>query len=432
MPPDSSPSPATPCPRPDLVHGIWRATAGIFRSGDRQTVPRQGALMKIRDLKLYPTMVGRRHQLIIKIETDEGIHGWGESGLSGRELAVMGALRHYRELIIGRNPFDIGAIWQDLYRSQYFEGGRVLTAAIAAIDIALHDIKGKALGVPVYQLLGGKHRDWVPLFATTGAPMGPKLIEDAELLISEGWNVIRTWMHAPGEQRENGDPVYEPWESIGPTAHWLNKLREAVGDRAVLGIDYHHRLSVAEAASFCQKLGRDTLDFLEEPIRDETPEAYEALRRMTHVPFAIGEEFSSKWQFLPYIERGITNYARIDVCNVGGLTEAMKVAGWAEAHYIDLMPHNPLGPICSAVTAHLAAAVPNFAWMEIRQSPTEQLGFYDERLFPVQPVQQGPRLIVPTVPGLGVEFDEKAAEHPDFQPRAGRLLRRRDGSVTNS
>jgi len=432
MPPDSSPSPATPCPRPDLVHGIWRATAGIFRSGDRQTVPRQGALMKIRDLKLYPTMVGRRHQLIIKIETDEGIHGWGESGLSGRELAVMGALRHYRELIIGRNPFDIGAIWQDLYRSQYFEGGRVLTAAIAAIDIALHDIKGKALGVPVYQLLGGKHRDWVPLFATTGAPMGPKLIEDAELLISEGWNVIRTWMHAPGEQRDNGDPVYEPWESIGPTAHWLNKLREAVGDRAVLGIDYHHRLSVAEAASFCQKLGRDTLDFLEEPIRDETPEAYEALRRMTHVPFAIGEEFSSKWQFLPYIERGITNFARIDVCNVGGLTEAMKVAGWAEAHYIDLMPHNPLGPICSAVTAHLAAAVPNFAWMEIRQSPTEQLGFYDERLFPVQPVQQGPRLIVPTVPGLGVEFDEKAAEHPEFQPRAGRLLRRRDGSVTNS
>jgi galactonate dehydratase len=153
---------------------------------------------------------------------------------------------------------------------------------------------------------------------------------------------------------------------------------------------------------------------------------------MTHVPFAIGEEFSSKWQFLPYIERGITNFARIDVCNVGGLTEAMKVAGWAEAHYIDLMPHNPLGPICSAVTAHLAAAVPNFAWMEIRQSPTEQLGFYDERLFPVQPVQQGPRLIVPTVPGLGVEFDEKAAEHPEFQPRAGRLLRRRDGSVTNS
>ncbi len=391
--------------------------------------------MKIRDLKLLPTRVGRRHQLIIKIETDEGISGWGESGLIGRELAVMGALRHYRELIVGKNPFNIGAIWQDLYRSQYFEGGRVLTAAISAIDIALHDIKGKALGVPVYQLLGGKHRDWVPLFATTHAPMGPKLLEDAALLMGEGWKIIRTTMHSPHELNEVGENVYEPWESIGPTAHWLNKLREALGSLAVIGIDYHHRLSVAEAASFCQKLGRDTLDFLEEPIRDETPEAYEALRRMTHVPFAIGEEFSSKWQFLPYIERDITNYARVDVCNVGGLTEAMKVAGWAEAHYIDLMPHNPLGPICTAATAHLAAAVPNFASLEIRQSPTEQSGFYDERLFPVQHERVGPRLIISDRPGLGVEFDEHAGAHEEFVPDLGlertRYMRRRDGSLTN-
>jgi hypothetical protein len=134
----------------------------------------------------------------------------------------------------------------------------------------------------------------------------------------------------------------------------------------MLGIDYHHRLSVAEAASFCQRMPAGTLDFLEEPIRDETPEAYESLRTMTTVPFAIGEEFASKWQFLPYIERGITNYARIDVCNVGGLTESLKVAGWCEAHYIDLMPHNPLGPICTAATVHFAAAAPNFAWLEMR------------------------------------------------------------------
>jgi galactonate dehydratase len=108
-----------------------------------------------------------------------------------------------------------------------------------------------------------------------------------------------------------------------------------------------------------------TLDFLEEPIRDESPEAYEALRKLTDVPFAIGEEFASKWQFLPYIERGITQYARVDICNVGGFTESMKVAGWAEAHYIDLMPHNPLGPICTAASVHLGAAVPNFAWLEV-------------------------------------------------------------------
>ena len=123
----------------------------------------------------------------------------------------------------------------------------------------------------------------------------------------------------------------------------MTQLREAIGPEPVLGIDYHHRLNVAEAASFCHRMPPGTLDFLEEPIRDETPEAYESLRTMVDVPFAIGEEISSKWDFAPYIERGITNFVRLDVCNVGGLTEAMKVASMAEVHYIDLMPHNPLG-----------------------------------------------------------------------------------------
>jgi galactonate dehydratase len=219
---------------------------------------------------------------------------------------------------------------------------------------------------------------------------------------------------------------------VATTAAWLTRLRQEIGSEPVLGIDYHHRLSVAEAASFCQRMPSGTLDFLEEPIRDETPEAYEALRTLTTVPFAIGEEFASKWQFLPYVERGITNFARIDVCNVGGLTEAMKVAGWCEAHYIDLMPHNPLGAICSAATAHLAAAVPNFAWLEIRSSPTEQLGFYDPDMFPVQPAQDGPRLAIPEAPGLGVEVNEDLAGRGE--PGAARrgFLRRRDGSITNA
>ena len=129
--------------------------------------------MKITDVKPIPVWVGGRNQLVVKVETDEGIYGWGESGLSGRELAVAGVIKHYREFLIGRDPMCIGALWQDMYRGQYFEGGRVLTGAISAVDIALHDIAGKALGVPVYQLLGGKQRDLVPCFATTGAGPGP-------------------------------------------------------------------------------------------------------------------------------------------------------------------------------------------------------------------------------------------------------------------
>lgn len=152
---------------------------------------------------------------------------------------------------------------------------------------------------------------------------------------------------------------------------------------------------------------------------------------MTGVPFAIGEEFASKWQFLPYIERGITQYARVDVSNVGGLTESMKVAGMAEAHYIDLMPHNPLGPICTAATVHLAAAVPNFAWLEVRSSPTEKGRFYDPDWFPVQAQQDGPRYLIPEGPGLGVEFNEERAKATEFKYWEAPHWRRRDGSHTN-
>jgi galactonate dehydratase len=385
--------------------------------------------MKIADIKVFPVWVGSRNQLLVKIETDEGLYGWGESGLSGRELAVSGAVNHYREWLIGRDASKIGALWQEMYRSQYFEGGRVLAAAISAIDIALHDVNAKALGVPVYRLLGGKQRDYVPCFAHTDASSEAQLIENVKLLVASGWNAIRTGIPSVGAPSKPN--LYEPRESIAVAAQWLTRAREAVGLGPIIGIDYHHRLSVAEAASFCQRMPSGTIDFLEEPIRDETPEAYEALRTMVDVPFAIGEEFASKWQFLPYLERGITQFARIDVCNVGGLTEGAKVAALAEAHYIDLMPHNPLGPVCTAATVHLAAAVPNFSWLEVRTSPTENLNFYDDELFPVQPKAQGAQFVVPETPGLGVEVNEELARRQAFKFWEAPHLFRNDGSFTN-
>jgi galactonate dehydratase len=384
--------------------------------------------VRITEVKPFPVRVGRRNQLLVKVETDEGIHGWGESGLSSRELAVEGAVRHYREFLIGRDPMQRGRIWQELYRSQYFEGGRVLAAAGSAVDIALHDIAGKHLGVPVYELLGGRQREFVSLFATAGGENLEAALERAGQLAADGWGVIRFGLLAPGEDDAS---IFEPRQSLALNAELLVRAREELGPGVVIGIDYHHRLTVAEAASFCQMLPARTIDFLEEPIRDETPQAYEALRRMTVVPFAIGEEFASKWQFLPYVERDILSFARIDVCNVGGLTEAMKVAGWCEAHYVDLMPHNPLGPVCTAASAHLASAVPNMAWLEIFETRPEGRGeFYDPEIYPVQPEVIGDRLYLPDRPGLGVEVDEDAlceafrfAEFPH--------LRRADGSVTN-
>ncbi len=383
--------------------------------------------MKVKAIKTYPINVGSGSQLIVKIETDKGIYGWGASGLSGRELAVVGAIDHFRPLLIGKNPFEIGAIWQDLYRGQYFEGGRVLTSAISAIDIALYDIKAKALDVPVYELLGGKQRSFVPCFASLRFNSKDDLLSKAKILVSEGWDMLRL---APAEYERN-DNVFEPRTSINDMADWVTTLRAEVGTKVTIGIDYHHRLTAAETYSFMNRMPKGTIDFIEEPIRDESPEAYESLRQLIDVPFAIGEEFASKWQFLPYLERGITQFARIDICNVGGFTEAMKVASLAESHYIDLMPHNPLGPICTAATIHLAAASPNFSWLEEVNTHAQQMGTNDKEVYPVQPMLEGTRYPVPNGPGLGVEVNEDLITNRTFKPIEIPRLRREDGSYTN-
>ena len=368
--------------------------------------------MKITAIKPYPVWVGTRNQMLLKIETDQGFYGWGESGLSGRERAVAGAIEHYREFLIGRDPMQIGRIWQEVYRSQYFEGGRVLQAAISAIDIALHDIKGKALGVPVYELLGGKQRDRIPTFASTGDDAeGDAAIEQAKELI-----VARR----AGPPSVSSSPAADHARDIIGAARVDRRDRQvdgqgARGTRRSAGA--RHRLPPpAVGGGGSELLPEDCRQahstFLEEPIRDETPEAYESLRTMTDVPFAIGEEFASKWQFLPYIERGIHQFNRIDVCNVGGLTESMKVAGWSEAHYVDMMPHNPLGPVCTAATVHFSAAVANSLRAardpDVHASRESYMGFDNSDIFPVQPLLDGPDYPRSSdgAPGLGVEVNE--------------------------
>ena len=402
--------------------------------------------MKITAIKTFPVRVGHRNLFILKIESDSGYYGYGEAGLSGRELAVKGAIDHFRPFIIGKDPRRIGHIWQLVYRSQYFEGGRVLTAALSAIDIALHDLVARSLGVPVYQLLGGKQRDYVPCFIHAKTVPGPGIIEEVKKYVAEGWSCVRTsigYPKFPYHSQRNGDKnnpnsdkvlnqesVFDPRVSIGQTAEWLQELRETFGRSITLGVDYHHRLSVGEAISFCQAMPVGTIDFLEEPIRDENPNAYLSLQRMTQVPLAIGEEFSSKWQFLPFIEQGIASYARIDICNVGGFTEAMKVIGWCEAHYIEVMPHNPLGPISTAANIHLAAATALFSWLEDRSS---EEGFkFSPDVFPQQPELDGVVYNIDNQIGLGVEFNEDAAiVKQDFEFWENPHLMRPDGSHTN-
>ena len=384
--------------------------------------------MKITAINPFAVSVSERNFTIVKIETDAGISGVGEAGESSRELALIGMIKHFREFLIGQDPRRIDHIWQLMYRSQYMEGGRIVGAAASAIDIALWDILGKSLGVPVHVLLGGKSRDYVTCFIDCYRLNEESCVEAARMRVAEGWRTLRFVPEMPGKDRQmHHGAVYEPFESIDVTLHWLREVRRAVGDGVRLGLDFHHRLSPAEAAYFCRRADDLHLMFLEEPIRCESPAAYQGLRRMTSIPFAIGEEFSSKWDFAPYVEQDIANYARVDLCMVGGLTEAKKIAAMCEAHYIDVMPHNPWGPICTAATLHFDAAVPNFA---LQEHNVPAAGFPRD-LFPVQPLLDGDHFNVPDAPGLGVEFNEQAAVNYPLVLRENPQWVRRDGGYTN-
>jgi galactonate dehydratase len=385
--------------------------------------------MKITGVRGYPVKVGHRNQFVVTIETDEGITGVGEGGISGRELAMLGMLEHFSGFLIGEDPRRIEHLWQTMYRGAYFEGGKITAATLSAVDIALWDILGKWLGVPVHQLLGGASRERVQCFASPGVLNGPACVERARELVEAGWRFLR-FVPGMGDAgwSDDHDDVYEPFESIELAVHWLGEIRRALGPSVELSIDFHHRLSVAEAALFCQRVEPLHLHFVEEPIRAESAEAYRQLRSMTRVPFAIGEEFSSKWAFAPFIEQGLLNYARLDISNVGGLTEAKKVAGWCEAHYIDVMPHNPLGPVTTAATIHLGASIPNFAQLEYQH---RLAAAYPSDLFPVMPALDGDCFPLPTAPGLGVEFDPLAAADYAFERWEAPHWKRRDGSYTN-
>jgi galactonate dehydratase len=336
--------------------------------------------MKITAVKGFAVQGGHRNLFIVKVETDAGISGLGEGGMAGRELAMQGMLDHFAQALVGMDPLRIEHIWQSLYRGNYFEGGNIAGATMSAVDIALWDILGQHLGVPVYQLLGGAVRDRVQCFATPGTLNGPACVEAAKRFVADGWRSLRFGPGMPDEGWTGGDgAVYEPMESIPLAAKWIREVRAAVGPEIMLSIDFHHRLTVAEAAIFCDQIRDVGLYFLEEPIRAENPKAYAQLRTMTPIPFAIGEEFPSKWAFAPFLEEGLINFARVDLSNVGGLTEARKVAGWCETHYIDMMPHNPLGPVTTAASIHFGIATSNFAQLEYLDRLADA---YPDDLFP--------------------------------------------------
>ena len=378
--------------------------------------------MRITDVSCYPVWGGFRNFLFVVIDTDEGIAGVGESGLTGRELAVTGTIEHFKPLLVGQDPFRIEHLWQTLSRGGFFPAEGAVAAALSAVDIALWDIKGKALDVPVYELLGGLVRDRVIAYPHNGShdPRTEALVESCLETTEAGWKFVRFGLPSEGE-------VHEPRVAIQTAIEQFAAVREAVGDEIEITFDIHTRLDQRDSVYLCNELERFRPYFIEDPVRAESMQALRAVRAGTNVPIAAGEQFTSKWQFRQIIEEDLIDFARIDLCLAGGFTESRKIAGWCETHYIPLAVHNPLGPVSSAACLQLNLATANFAVQEQPRMPGTML----TDVVPVQIPWDDGYLLPPALPGLGIEFDREAARAHPFQLTEIPHLHRADGSFTN-
>ena len=372
-----------------------------------------------------------RGYFLVKVETDGGIHGLGEIGIRYWGEAVEKAVEHLSELVVGQDPFSTERLWQHMFRGSFFPADGVYSCAISAIDIALWDIKGKAVGMPVYKLLGGPVRDKVVCYPHTQGSTNEELVANSVGAVEEGWKFVR-WGLAetgPALQTVAGEESrLEPVEAIGITTEQMALVREAVGPEIQICLDVHTRLDTAHAISLCRELAPYKPFFIEDPLRSENPASYRTLARHVDLPIAAGEQWGSKWRFREVIEEELISYARIDVCNVGGLTEALKVAHMCETHYIDIAPHNPLGPVSAAACVALSMACTNVGVQEIPRRP----GTFDTDMFPVQIEWSEGYAFAPDRPGLGIEMDEDVVESRRTKPgRWPPLLRRNDGAFTN-
>ena len=382
--------------------------------------------MKITDVTAYPVAGERRSYLLVVVDTDEGIYGVGEAGISGHEEAEAAAVRALRDLVVGQDPFRTEHLWQLMSRGRFFPARGVVAAALSAIDIALWDIKGKALDQPVFNLLGGQVRDSVACYThLRGAPPAGDSsdpLAPARAAVAAGWRYLR---YSPDDEAG----VLEPMAAARRAAAYTADLRAEFGPEIELLIDVHTRFGYPEAVWFCDAIADQRPFFVEDPLRAEYVEGYRRLRQaVTKVPLAAGEQLDSKTAFRPLIEEELIDYARIDLCNVGGITEAVKVAAMCEAHDIRIAVHNPLGVVSTAACLHFNLALTPFGVQEQAYPPG-----IDTDIFPVQAFELRAGSLVPgDAPGLGLEFDREAAVARRFDGSARLpLLRRDDGSFTN-
>lgn len=345
---------------------------------------------KLRITKLETMLVAPRW-IFLKIHTDEGVHGWGEPLLEGRAQTIATAIKEIEPYLIGQDPRHVMHHWQAIYRHAFYRGGPILTSALSGIDQALWDIKGKLLGVPVYELLGGPTRDRVEVYARAGNP------ENIKRLMDEGWRSFKTGPHNSIQSGYVASP------------HWLNEaverfaaLREAAGSEANIAIDFHGAIQPQTAKLLVKGLEPYQPFFIEEPVQCQNVDVMAEIAHNTHIPIATGERIFTKWGFREILEKRAASILQPDLCHCGGIMEARLIAAMAEAYYTPLAPHNPMGPISLAAGIQLAASIPNFLCQE-------QVSLGEGILKEPFIVENG-HITLSTKPGLGIEVDVERME----------------------
>ena len=342
---------------------------------------------KLRITRLETIFVQPRW-LFLKMHTDAGIVGLGEPILEGRAKTCAAAVAEIAPYLIGKDPRQVVHHWQASYRHAFYRGGPILTSALSGVEQALWDIKGKALGVPIYELLGGPTRDRVRVYAHVRND--PALLTQRKL---QGFTAFKTSV-----LRSTELGVVASLRDIEQAANAFAALREAGGKEVDIGIDFHGAISPQTAKLLIKALEPFQPMFIEEPVQCQNVDAMADIARGTHLPIATGERIFTKWGFREILEKRAATILQPDLCHAGGIFECRLIAGMAEAYYAAIAPHNPLGPISLAAGIQLAASIPNFLCQE---QVTLGEGYLKK---PFQ-VENG-YVMVPTGPGLGIELDE--------------------------
>ncbi len=363
--------------------------------------------------------------VFVKVSTDEDVFGWGEASLEGHAEAVEGALASLRDRFIGADPARIEDAWQTVYRLGFYRGGPVLMSALSGLDQALWDIKGKVLGVPVWQLLGGRVRDRVAVYAWIGGDKPHEVGEAARQRLAQGFKSVK--MNATAELGWLDSP-----KALDEVAIRVEAVKVLGLD---VGIDFHGRVHKPMAKQLARLLEPLRLLFIEEPLLSENIGGLEQLSRLTTTPIALGERLYSRWDYRPFLERGIVDIVQPDLSHAGGISEVRRIAALAETYDVALAPHCPLGPIALAACMQVALATPNFVIQEMSLGIHYNTGGHDLLTYLRDPsvfdVADG-YVAALEAPGLGIDIDEDRVREAARTPIAWRspVWRNADGGVT--